>query len=150
MGRMLASFTPRFTTMLILTGLSPAAAAASIPSSTTSTGKPTSFIAWKTALSTESRLTVIRRSPAAFSAAACWAKSAPFVVSVRSRSGMLASRAISRSRLRRSSGSPPVTRIFSTPRAWKSRARRSISSNVRSCPRSRKGWSRPKTSFGMQ
>src|SRR3972149_2742216 len=61
--------------MLILIGVSPAAAAASIPSRTRSTGKPTSFIVWKTALSRLSRLTVIRWSPAALSVLACWARS---------------------------------------------------------------------------
>ena len=39
------SLTPRFTTMLILIGASPAAAAASMPSSTFATGKSASFIA---------------------------------------------------------------------------------------------------------
>ena len=42
------SLTPRLTTMLILIGASPAAAAASMPSSTRATGKSTSFIARNT------------------------------------------------------------------------------------------------------
>src|SRR5437773_3156573 len=42
-GTTLSSLTPRLTTMLILIGPSPAAAAASIPASTRSTGKPTSL-----------------------------------------------------------------------------------------------------------
>ncbi len=41
-----------------------------MPSSTRATGKSTSFIARKTSSSSESRLTVIRFSPAAFSASA--------------------------------------------------------------------------------
>ena len=46
------------------------------------------------------------------------------VVSVRSRSPSSASISISRSRFRRSSGSPPVSRIFSTPCSLKIRASR--------------------------
>ena len=51
-----------------------------------------------------------RAAPAAFCAS-----SEPFVVSVRSRPSIAASISISRSRSRRTSGSPPVIRIFSTP-----------------------------------
>ena len=51
---------------------------------------------------------------------------------------------------RRTSGSPPVSRIFSTPWPMKMRASRVISSKVR-MSRAGKNWkSRPKTSFGMQ
>ena len=62
-----SSLTPRWTTMFTLTGR-PAAAAASMPSSTRCTGKRTSFIRWNTSSSSESRLTVIRSRPAARSA----------------------------------------------------------------------------------
>ena len=71
--------------MLTLTGASPASSAASMPSSTLATGKSTPFIAPKTASSSESRLTVTRRSPA--SASGCGQRRAaptPFVVRVRS------------------------------------------------------------------
>ena len=78
------SFTPRFTTMLILIGSRPAAAAASMPSSTFATGKSASFIARKVASSSESRLTVTRFRPAFFNACACFASSEPLVVSVSS------------------------------------------------------------------
>ncbi len=68
-----SSLTPRLTTALTFT-FRPAAAAAAIPSSTRLTGKPTSFIARNVASSSESRLTVTRRSPAAASASAFWGK----------------------------------------------------------------------------
>ena len=58
-----ASFRPRLTTTLTFTGR-PASAAASIPASTRATGKSTSFIARNTSSSSESRLTVMRVSPA--------------------------------------------------------------------------------------
>ena len=108
--------------MLTLTGR-PAAAAASMPSSTRSTGKSTSFIARKIASSSESRLTVTRVRPASASACAFCGSSEPFVVSVSSTS-IAASIAIRRSTSRRTSGSPPVMRIFSTPFATNARARR--------------------------
>jgi hypothetical protein len=63
MGTMLDSFAPRLTTMLILSGVRPALAAASMPSSTRATGKSTSFIARNVASSSESRLTVTRFRP---------------------------------------------------------------------------------------
>src|SRR6058998_129858 len=63
-----SSFAPRFTTMLILIGASPAAAAASMPFSTSETGKSASFILRNTASSSESRLTVTRLRPAALRA----------------------------------------------------------------------------------
>ena len=83
MGRIECSLAPRLTTMLTLTG-KPASAAASMPSSTLATGKRTSFIAWNTPSSSESRLTVTRSSPAARSAGALARSSDPLVVSVRS------------------------------------------------------------------
>ena len=75
-GTTLASFTPRLTTMLILTGASPAAAAASMPSSTFATGKSTSFICRNVASSSESRLTVMRFRPAALQRRAPCARAA--------------------------------------------------------------------------
>src|SRR5579872_421394 len=145
------SFTPRLTTIFTLMGWSPARSAAAIPSSTWSTEKPTSFIAVKTLLSRESRLTVTRSSPAARSAAALRGSSEPFVVSVRSRTpSMSRSMATSRSISFRSSGSPPVSRIFSTPWATNRPVRRTISSKLSSSARGRKAKSRPNTSFGMQ
>jgi hypothetical protein len=124
------------TTAFTFTG-KPAAAAASIPSSTRETGKSTSFMAWKVSSSSASRLTVTRSSPAAASAFAFGASSEAFVVSVSSApSG--ASLPISTSTSRRTSGSPPVKRSFVTPRPTKTRATRSISSNESSSFRSRK------------
>ena len=58
------SFTPRLTTMLILIGPMPAAAAASMPSITLDTGKSASLMARNVASSSESRLTVTRFRPA--------------------------------------------------------------------------------------
>jgi hypothetical protein len=124
------------TTQLTFTGR-PAAAAASMPSSTRATGKSASFIARKVSSSSASSETVTRRSPASASAAAFCGRSDAFVVSVRSRPSS-ASIAISRSSSRRTSGSPPVMRIFCTPSAAKTRAVRAISSNESSSRRSRK------------
>ena len=119
-SRIECSFSPRLITAFTFTG-SPAAAAASIPSSTRCTGKSTSFIARNVSSSSESRLTVTRSRPAAASAAAFGARSDAFVVSVSSApSG--ASRAISRSTSFRTSGSPPVSRSLLTPRPTKTRA----------------------------
>ena len=131
------SLTPRLTTMFTLIGASPAAAAASMPSSTFATGKSTSFMARNVASSSESRLTVMR--------------SEPLVVRVRSTAGS-ASRSIAtrRSMSLRNRGSPPVRRIFSVPMAWKARATRTISSNDRISACGRNAWSASKTSFGMQ
>ncbi len=75
----------------------------------------------------------------------------PFVVSVTSRMpGTAPRRPISSSTPRRTSGSPPVMRSFSTPIPANVRVRRSISSNVSSCSRRRNSNCLPKTSFGMQ
>ena len=83
-GRISCSLVPRLTTMLILTGPRPAARAASMPLSTSATGKSTSFMRRNTASSSPSRLTVTRCSPASFNALALRASSEPLVVSVRS------------------------------------------------------------------
>ena len=106
--------------MLTLTGASPASMAASIPSSTRATGKSMPFIAPKTASSSESRLTVTRWRPASASGPASARRAEPLVVRVRSSappSGrrMAASIAMRLGRSRRTSGSPPVIRSFSTP-----------------------------------
>jgi len=95
-----------------------------------------------TASSSESRLTVTRRSPASASGRASPRSADPFVVSVRSSDSPSARRsaasiAMRSGRLRRTSGSPPVIRSFSTPSSTNARATRSSSSNVRiwSCGR---------------
>jgi hypothetical protein len=138
------------TTALTFSGDSPAARAASMPSSTRATGKSTSFIARNVASSSASRLTVARRRPAAASARAFSARIEPFVVRTTSSPSIRASSATSVSSPRRSSGSPPVSRTFRTPSATKARTARSVSSNVSTSERSRNAWSRPTTSFGMQ
>ena len=100
-----------------------------------------------------------RRRPASRSGWASARSAEPFVVRVRSRPlgspapirpGMAASSSISRGRSRRTSGSPPVIRSFSTPSDTKARATRSISSNESTCSRGRNAKSLPKTSLGMQ
>ena len=79
------------------------------------------------------------------------ASSAPFVVRVTSRMpGTGTRRAISSSTPRRTSGSPPVMRSFSTPMPANVCASRSISSNVSSCSRRRNSNCLPKISLGMQ
>src|SRR6476646_1563991 len=62
-GTIWSSFTPRLTTVFTLTGR-PASTAASMPSSTRSTGKSTSLSARNVGSSSASRLTVTRHSPA--------------------------------------------------------------------------------------
>ena len=134
-----------FTTMLIFRPLKPPLAsrprptslAASMPSSTSATGKSTSFMARKMGSFKPSKLTVTRCKPAAFKPAALRRSKEPLVVSVRSRgrpSGVrsAASCAISTSRFLRSSGSPPVRRSFCTPCDTNRRAMRVISSKLNS------------------
>jgi hypothetical protein len=98
-------------------------------------GKSTSFILRKIASSMASRLTLTRDRPASRNDCALRASSDALVVSVRSSGlpdtvSMRASISTSRSMFLRSSGSPPVRRIFSTPCATKMRAVRSISSKL--------------------
>ncbi len=147
-GRMDCSFTPRRTTMFTLTGASPAAAAAAMAASTRATGNRASL---NMSSSSESRLTVTRRRPAAASAVALPASSAPLVVRAMSWTpSMAASIATSFSRSRRSSGSPPVSRSLRTPSPAKTRASRANSSKVSNCSRGKNTKSRPKISRGMQ
>jgi hypothetical protein len=80
-GTIAWSLTPRLTTMLILTGESPAPAAASMPSSTRETGNLTWLIAANVSSSSASRLTVTRVRPASLSGLALAARAVPFVVS---------------------------------------------------------------------
>ena len=83
-GTIWSSLVPRLTTMLTLIGPRPARAAASMPASTSATGKSTSFMRRNIASSSASRLTVTRCRPASFNACALRASSEPLVVSVRS------------------------------------------------------------------
>jgi hypothetical protein len=142
-GRTLPSLIPRRTTMFTLIGASPASNAASMPSSTFATGNSIPFIAPKTASSSESRLTVTRRSPPSASGRASARRAEPLVVRVKSTSPpsgrrMAASIAIRSGRFRLTSGSPPVIRSLATPSETKIRAARSISSNDRTWSRGRK------------
>ena len=78
------SLVPRLTTMLTLIGPSPARSAASMPRSTSATGKSASFMRRKMASSRASRLTVTRPRPAVRNASAFLSSSEPLVVRVRS------------------------------------------------------------------
>ena len=126
-----------------------------MPSSTRDTGKSTPFMAPNTSSSSESRLTVIRCSPASARGAARARSADPLVVSVRSTllSSVVRSGArvrISSGRSRRTSGSPPVMRSLWTPSPTKIEASRVISSNDSTCSLGRNAKSRPNTSAGMQ
>ncbi len=132
-----SSFAPRLTTAFTFTRR-PAAAAASIPSSTRCTGKSTSFSARNVASSIESRLTVTRSRPARASASAFCGSRAPFVVSASSSPGISRSSSTRCSTFRRTSGSPPVIRTTRTPSPAKTPATRAISSRLKSSLRSRK------------
>ncbi|MNL67285.1 hypothetical protein D3C87_1918520 [compost metagenome] len=95
--------------------------------------KPLSLMSWNMEASSASRLTVTRVSPAAFRSAALRASTLPLVVRVRSSGRPAGVRSAASwptrfSRCLRSSGSPPVSRIFSTPNCVKMPARRLISS----------------------
>ncbi len=102
------------------------------------TGNPTSFIAMKRSSSSESSETVTLLNPASASASAFRASSAPFVVSVRSSMPSMPAIISTRSSMSaRSSGSPPVSRTFSTPRRVATPTTRAISSKVRRRSRAR-------------
>ncbi len=123
---------PRLTTVLILMGDRPALTASRMPSSTRSLLPRLPLISANTASSRESRLTVTRSIPAAFSAAACAPSSMPFVVSARSSMPSIRLRSPIRSgRFWRNNGSPPVMRNLRTPSFWNTCATRTISSNDR-------------------
>ena len=152
------SFTPRLITAFSLICVKPAFVAAVIPSRTRSSGSALPDIRVNVSGVSESSETVTRFSPAARSGSASLASSEPFVVSARSSgsppSTSLASSArksaTSRSRSRRTSGSPPVMRSVRAPSATSSRATRVSSSKVSSSARGRKAKSGPNTSAGMQ
>ena len=119
-GTISPSLTPRCTTILTFTGAKPAASAASMPASTSATGKSASFMRRKMVSSSASRLTVMRLRPASARDFAFFTRVEPFVVRVRSSgapSGVrsAASWRISTSRCLRKVGSPPVRRSFFTP-----------------------------------
>ena len=147
MGKIWLTLVRRLTTILTLRPVNspltsspkPASLAAAMPSSTSATGKSTSFISRNTASSRPSKLTVTRFRPASLSDLALRAKSDPLVVRVRSSgvpSGVLilASWSIKISRFLRSKGSPPVRRILRTPWATNTLARRVISSKFSKSP----------------
>ncbi|MNY17465.1 hypothetical protein D3C86_1507860 [compost metagenome] len=143
MGTISASLVPCLTTMLTLIGARPTAWAVSMPSRTSRTAKSTSFILRNVASSMASRLTLTRDRPALRSDCALRPSSDALVVSVRSSGlpetvSMRASISTSFSMFLRSSGSPPVSRIFSTPCDTNTRAARSISSKLSSSACGRK------------
>ena len=145
-GTISSSFTPRSMTALSLMGANPSALAANRPSSTLARS-PRRVMRRKRSGSRLSRLTLRRRRPAALRAAALSASVEALVVRQMSRSPSMAdNRAIKSSRPRRASGSPPVSRIFSTPSRTNRRAKRVISSNVSTSRLSSQSYS----SSGMQ
>ena len=137
------------TTVLILIGPKPTDSAASIPAITEATVWPESVIAANVDSSTASRLTVTRSRPAADRAGAYLGRRTPFVVIAIS-TFLIESMEIRSGRFFRRRGSPPVRRIFSTPRSMKIPANLSISSNDIIPPLSKNGKSLPKTSLGIQ
>ena len=117
-GPISSSFTPRMSTVSILKPGNTRAAASSPSRTRGSSSDRVSAV--NRAASSVSRLTVIRCSPAAFSAFAIGASRMPLVVSATSSHGTAAtSCAISTGRSRRNSGSPPVRRRREAPAATK-------------------------------
>jgi hypothetical protein len=149
-SKMPPSFTPRWTTQLILTGR-PAATAASMPRSTRSRPRPRPLSCAKVASSSESTLMLRRSSPASRSSGANFSRNQPLVVSATSgtRTSRLSARTISGTS-GRNSGSPPVRRIFSTPSATNTCASRVSSPGVMSWPSRKNACPGPNTSAGMQ
>ena len=128
-----SSFTPLSATALILT-LSPAACAASMPAKTLSSS-PQRVMARNLSGSSVSSETLMRRTPWPASSPAYFGSCEPLVVSVSSSSAPVerwrASEATSVMIPRRTSGSPPVSLSFLTPRAMKALHSRSSSSSER-------------------
>ena len=124
------SLTPGMTTILSLMGEKPASCAASRPAMTSSIeSRP--VICVMHSLSKLSRLIFKRVTPAARNAFACLGSCVPFVDRDRSRMpGRALMRAASSGKLRRKSGSPPVSRTREVPRRPNAPMTRSISSNV--------------------
>ena len=126
-----SSFTPFMATALIFTA-SPAAFAAKIPSRIGSI-LPQRVIWLNFTGSSVSSDTFTRRTPEAYNVAACLLSCVPFVVTVSSfRPWPIFSPSAPNRRItsRRTSGSPPVMRIFVVPRRMKAEHRRSSSSSV--------------------
>ena len=148
------SFSPRCTTQLILMGNRPTDSAASIPARTSSGPGPSALrpdSRRKRSGSRLSRLTVTRPIPASASGAASFGRRRPLVVSaISSMPSMARRRSIRFGSSRRSSGSPPVMRIFRTPSVANIRARRSISSKRNTLLRGRKLGGGESSSAGMQ
>ena len=118
-------------TQLSFSGVSPASPAARMPARASSS-VPVLVMRRYFSGSRVSRLMFTRSTPAAFSSAAIPGSSTPLVVRVSSSSwGMSRSLRQRDSIPRRTSGSPPVSRIFRTPSAAASRAISSISSRER-------------------
>ncbi len=149
-GRISPSFMPRWITAFTLTG-SPKFFAAMIPETTRSTLAPVPFILAKIAESRASSETVTRFIPASASSSAWWARSTPLVVMARSFTPLIAAIIATRSASPRlSSGSPPVSLTFSTPRGTRMPTRRTISSKLSSSSFGKNEYPGPKTSTGMQ
>ena len=126
-----SSFTPRMTTVLILSRSKPVARAATMPARTSACRSVRAISRIRSGRRV-SRLTVMRPRPALRNSTACFASKRPFVVIARSRTpGTAASIRVSAGKSCRSNGSPPVRRTLSAPSEVKTPTSRVISSNVR-------------------
>ena len=117
-------------TALTLTGVRPASAAAAIPFSTSvSRSRRVSWV--NVSASMVSRLTLTRSSPASASRPATRSRPTPLVViAICGRGSSAAMPATTSTIERRSSGSPPVSRICRTPSPTNTPTTRSSSSSV--------------------
>jgi hypothetical protein len=125
-----SSLIPFSATVSILVFVNPAGATDAIPARTAGC-VPRCDSDFDRSARSVSRLTVTRPSPASLSLSTWSASSTPFVVIARSRRpGLSASIPTSVGRSWRSSGSPPVIRILSTPSDMNTSTSVEISSNV--------------------
>ena len=123
------SLTPRITTMLILIGTKPASRAASIPSSTLCSSPPVSCL--NVGACRESRLMFRRVIPDDFRSCANLPSREALVLSERSSiPGMAPSRVTISVSSGRTRGSPPVRRIWLTPRPLNTAETRASSQGV--------------------
>ena len=126
-SRTSSSFCPLSSTTLTLSGVRPAASAASMAASTVASW-PRRRIEPKRSARSESQLMLTRRRPAAASWSATGASSMPLVVRDRSSSPSAASLRTRSLRPARTRGSPPVSLMDRTPSRRATSATRTISS----------------------
>ena len=140
MASISSSFTPCSATILTLMGANPACLAAAKPARILGRTSRPLICAMRSACS-ESRLTLMRETPALNRASACLSSWVALVLSDRSSSpGSCFKRPANSGKLRRNNGSPPVRRTRETPRRAKTPTTRSISSKLSQCDGSSKSW----------